>query len=401
MRHEKSADVPRVLFFIGSMGGGGAERQVVDILKHLDRKAFSPYLYLHHRTGPLLDEVPEDVPVYSFWENFAGTLRSKIHFLLRTTTNARWKHLRRMIVEHRISLVYTRTHAAAVDAYAACRSLPVARVSVCDSDPFEDLCYFSNDLKSDRIKLTKAAYRSATQAVAVSEQTRQRLADFIGEGHRAPVAIANMIDLDRVHGLAMQPISDLPSDRVNLLTVGRIAPEKGHRDFLQALAMVVRQHGRRDLLWHILGVGPEERVLCSEAKRLSLEDNVAFQGFQKNPFPWYQRADLLCHPAKHEAFGLVFLEALACGLPVLASDSIGGVREVLGGGRYGEVVGVTSPECLADGLLRFLAETEQWRDKAFDGLEYVRKYFSTMHCMKIVESSFRQAMEEVRTASES
>ena len=58
----------RVLFAIGSMAGGGSERQLLGVLQHLDRSRFAPLLYLVDRKGELLDEVPADVPVFSFWD---------------------------------------------------------------------------------------------------------------------------------------------------------------------------------------------------------------------------------------------------------------------------------------------------------------------------------------------
>ena len=60
------AEPQRVLFAIGSLEGGGAERQMVEILKHLDRSRFSPSLYLVNRRGELLDELPQDVSVCAF-----------------------------------------------------------------------------------------------------------------------------------------------------------------------------------------------------------------------------------------------------------------------------------------------------------------------------------------------
>jgi hypothetical protein len=56
----------RVVFSIGAMHGGGSERQMILLLRHLDRTLFEPHLYLVYKSGPLLDQVPTDVPVVSF-----------------------------------------------------------------------------------------------------------------------------------------------------------------------------------------------------------------------------------------------------------------------------------------------------------------------------------------------
>ncbi|MCA9203272.1 MAG: hypothetical protein KDA59_09515, partial [Planctomycetales bacterium] len=58
----------RVLCAIGEMSGGGSERQMLGILKRLDRERFAPHLYLISTGGELLPEVPEDVPVSIFWQ---------------------------------------------------------------------------------------------------------------------------------------------------------------------------------------------------------------------------------------------------------------------------------------------------------------------------------------------
>jgi len=96
----------RVLFTIGTMGGGGAERQVIEILKHLDREIFEPFLYLILREGELLEEIPEDVPVKSFWER-------NINMGLKFPGRIAWTQKQDMaavIREWKIDVVYHRCY---------------------------------------------------------------------------------------------------------------------------------------------------------------------------------------------------------------------------------------------------------------------------------------------------
>ena len=58
----------RILFTIGSMSGGGAERQTINYLRYLDRDRYEPFLHLHYRRGEYLANVPGDVPVSAFWD---------------------------------------------------------------------------------------------------------------------------------------------------------------------------------------------------------------------------------------------------------------------------------------------------------------------------------------------
>ena len=63
----------KVVFSIGGMHGGGSERQMLSLLRNIDRKRVEPFLYLVYRTGPLLDEVPDDVPIVAFEERYRGS----------------------------------------------------------------------------------------------------------------------------------------------------------------------------------------------------------------------------------------------------------------------------------------------------------------------------------------
>ena len=64
MSGHSSAQRLKVMLAVGAMHGGGTERQMVQILRHLDRDRFAPQLYLVYRTGPLLSELPADIPVH-------------------------------------------------------------------------------------------------------------------------------------------------------------------------------------------------------------------------------------------------------------------------------------------------------------------------------------------------
>src|SRR5579885_3672760 len=115
-----------VLCYIGSLEAGGAERQVIEILKHLDRDKFVPHLSLAHRQGALLNDVPGDVPIDCCTPSGgSGKL-------------TRWKRIRRLaqiLRKRRIDVVYDRTYLATLDAAAACRLRPTPRLSAAVADP--------------------------------------------------------------------------------------------------------------------------------------------------------------------------------------------------------------------------------------------------------------------------
>jgi glycosyltransferase involved in cell wall biosynthesis len=122
----------------------------------------------------------------------------------------------------------------------------------------------------------------------------------------------------------------------HLLFVGYLLPEKG---VLHAIAMMA-ELGREDVALHIVGAGPQEEALRLEAARRGLGDRVIFHGYRQQ---WelpiaYTSADALIFPSTLEVFGLVMVEALAAGLPIIASALAGGTPDVVEHGVNGFVV---------------------------------------------------------------
>ena len=121
----------RVLFCIGSMGGGGSERQLAGILRHLDREQFEPILYTVYRQGELLDEVPEDVPVFSFGDELKVPRFNYPGRLFRMQA----RHMAGVIRKQKIDALYSRTYLMTLVACAAVKRAPVPWMTVEVADP--------------------------------------------------------------------------------------------------------------------------------------------------------------------------------------------------------------------------------------------------------------------------
>jgi len=137
---------------------------------------------------------------------------------------------------------------------------------------------------------------------------------------------------------------------VLLGTVGRLSPEKGHRRLLEAFAQVRSRHPRARLV--IVGEGPERAVLQQRIAELGLEDDVLLTGALANPYPVMRELDLFVLSSHYEGQGIVLLEALTLGRPVLSTD-IPGPQSVLADGA-GRLV-PDSTGGLAAGMCDWLA----------------------------------------------
>jgi glycosyltransferase involved in cell wall biosynthesis len=90
--------------------------------------------------------------------------------------------------------------------------------------------------------------------------------------------------------------------------------------------------------------------------KLGLADKISFPGFQKNPYPFLFNADIFVLSSRYEGLPMAILEAMACGLPVVAADCKSGPREILQNGKCGLLVPVEDEAALAEGILKLLRD---------------------------------------------
>jgi len=153
----------------------------------------------------------------------------------------------------------------------------------------------------------------------------------------------------------------IPSlEKARILYVGRLSPEKGVHVLIQALAFLRDRHAMEPEV-SIIGDGPEREHLEKLSESLKLS-KVKFMGFVPHGAPlaeFYQNADVLIVPSIAEGFGAVIAEAMACGLPVIASD-VGGIPTIVRHGINGLLVPPNSAGALADAIKHLLSSRELW-----------------------------------------
>jgi glycosyltransferase involved in cell wall biosynthesis len=151
-----------------------------------------------------------------------------------------------------------------------------------------------------------------------------------------------------------------------VVALGRLVPVKDHGTLLRAFG-ILRQ--RRPVRLILFGEGPERPRLERLIEDLRLSADVALPGFCSRPAAALSRAAAYVLSSRVESLSNTLIEALACGVPAVATDCPCGPREVLEGGRYGSLVSCGSPEQLAAAVHRTLDETparERLKNRARD-----------------------------------
>jgi glycosyltransferase involved in cell wall biosynthesis len=176
-------------------------------------------------------------------------------------------------------------------------------------------------------------------------------------------------------------------DRI-ILSVGRLVYYKGYESLIDAMPMV---QGR--LL--IVGDGPLRSALEERARRLGVGDRVVFLGDVDDPTPYYHAADVfvLASIARSEAFGIVQLEAMACGVPVVNTALASGVASVSRNGESGITVEPGRPIELATAIMRLLENPELRASLGRRGRSRVEAEFSDRLMIERTLQLYHQVME--------
>jgi glycosyltransferase involved in cell wall biosynthesis len=134
-----------------------------------------------------------------------------------------------------------------------------------------------------------------------------------------------------------------------VLAVGRLDKQKDFPMLLRAFRLVKDSTAARLL---ILGEGPDRSRIENTVRELGMENDVALPGFERNPYRFMRRSAVFALSSAWEGFGVVLVEALAIGLPVVSTNCTYGPSEILENGKHGTLVPVGDHEAMARGLLQ-------------------------------------------------
>jgi glycosyltransferase involved in cell wall biosynthesis len=214
--------------------------------------------------------------------------------------------------------------------------------------------------------------RGFSRVVCVSETTRRRLAEY-GVAPERLLAVHNAVEIPA--GLVPASLREefgIPERAPLLVAAGRLSAEKGHCFLVEALA---RLRGGVEPHAVLLGEGREHESLRKLARVLGVESRIHLAGFRTDVLPCLLAADVVVNPSLTEGLPNVVLEAQSLEVPVVATD-VGGVAEILDGGRTGWLVRAGDPGALAAAIENALADRERAREKAAAGRQRMQEHFS-------------------------
>lgn len=161
--------------------------------------------------------------------------------------------------------------------------------------------------------------------------------------------------------LSSEPFSNIDIEKVNILSVGRLAEQK---DYFTALKVIqrLRNHYGIKLSYKIVGNGELEQKLRDLSAELGIDDVVSFEGYRKNVEDYYRNANIFLLTSQYEGFGNVIVEAQSYGLPVVSTDCDYGPNEILVDELSQWLAPVGDIHTLTELLYRIIENQIEWRN---------------------------------------
>lgn len=332
----------RLAIFTSDMDGGGAERAMLKLAGGMVGHGFHVDLVLRRAEGHYLDEVSDAVRIVDL---DADRVLTSLLPLIR--------YLRR---ERPTAMLTSLNHVNIVGIWARRLARVDTRLVVNEQNTVSLEAPHSSRRRHRLVpKLAKRFYPWADQVVAVSRGAADDLVRALGLAPGRVRVVPNPIVTPELRAMAAEPLDHpwfQPGGDPVLLAVGRFTPQKDFETLIRAVALV-RRHRPVRLL--ILGEGAERARLEALIADLGLNGAVDLPGWALNPYPYMVRADAFVLSSRWEGLPSVLIEALFCGVPVIATDCPSGPMEILSGGRHGLLVPVGDVDALSRGIGSALA----------------------------------------------
>jgi N-acetyl-alpha-D-glucosaminyl L-malate synthase BshA len=224
---------------------------------------------------------------------------------------------------------------------------------------------------------------------AVSESLKADTISALGIRHAIDV-IPNFLDCGEYRRLVDEDLRRTlcpPGTDGLVVHMSNFRPVKRVDAVLEVFRMIRASVAARLVL---IGDGPDRPMVEERARQYGLADQVVFVGEEHEPVRWLSIADVFLLPSSKESFGLAALEAMACEVPVIASNA-GGLPEIVKNGVTGYVCGLDALDEMASHAVRLLRDGAARRAMGVRGAQLVREYYCTERIVPLYEQAYQRA----------
>ncbi|MGN0841517.1 MAG: glycosyltransferase [Candidatus Ornithospirochaeta sp.] len=336
----------KILIVNNNMHIGGVQKSLVNLLNevHMD---YDITLFLFDKSGEYLSEIPKGVNVIactsayryfgisqseakqrSTWSFFARGFLAFITKLLGRSAVVRLIDLtqRRLVNHYDVAISFL--HSGNPNSfYGGCNEFVLNKVN---ADKKITVLHGDYTMCGANSPQNNKLYHKFDLVAACSEGCKNTLIKAMPDMSKRCVTLPNCHNFDKMRADSIVDRMEYPKDRINVLSIGRLGPEKGGE---RALKAVAKAKGMGiPIKYHIVGDGIKRDELKVTSDSLGISDDVVFYGNQSNPYRFLPNADLLLISSYHEAAPMVIDEAMCFGVPVLSTNTVSAVDMIVNRG---------------------------------------------------------------------
>lgn len=322
----------KLLFLTTDFSGGGAENVLVQLANYFSLNYEVHYIVLSNK-GPNLSKLNSSIKL------FVLNKKSSISSVFKIN-----KYIRKKNIDVAIGTLSMAYAVSLAKLFGNKKCIYIARLGSIISSNLSEYKLIKKLIMYFYQKTLNFSDKIITQSVAMDNDLKKYT-------KKKSTIIYNPISRDRILSLAKEN-SDikLDSNFYNIISVGRLASEKDYKSAILSISKL--KNKIENIRYYILGEGDLKEELIEYSKSLGMSKEIIFLGYLKNPFPVMKSADVLLLTSLYEGFSNVILESLTLNVPVVATNSPGGNKEIVSDGMNGFLAKVKDSDDIVDKLLK-------------------------------------------------
>ena len=345
----------KILFFIDTLGHGGAEKVLVNVVNNLDKKEYDITLITIFDVGVNRKYLDKNIK-YKYL--FKKLIRGNVILFKCFSSGFLYKKL----IKDRYDVVISYLEGNTTRILSDCPYKDTKKIAWIHIEMDEKTRFYPYRSKEE----CKKCYEKFDNIVGVSQTVVDSFEKQLGKSFNTRV-IYNAVDSEYIKKCADEPITDIEFDAngVNIISVGRLIEQKSYKRLLSIHKRLIEDGIKNNL--YIIGEGKQKNMLKKYISENNLEETAHLIGFRDNPWKYVKNADLFVCSSWKEGFSTAVTEALIVGTPVVTT-LCSGMREMLGDSEYGLITD-NDEDALYEGVKKMILDTqlrERYKKKAIE-----------------------------------
>ncbi|HHH55427.1 MAG TPA: glycosyltransferase [Bacteroidetes bacterium] len=328
----------KIVFFLPTLNGGGAERVSINIMRELNVQYYDIHLILVERKGEYLELIPGYVT---------------LHVLQSSKTLYAIMKLRSLIQALKPDILYSTLYRTHIASYVSLLGVDNRPKTIFRMPNSPKLVIQNKEISKTMKVLLDLALKSATKVIAQTPQMKEEIIHYHGVDDEKIDVVINPLDKAHIKRSIEQGDSPFDFRYTNVVASGRLMHQKGYDILILAFKEVYKRNQSFKLF--IIGgdYANKQKEYESMVKKLELEGVIEFLGFQKNPYLYYYHSDLFVMSSRWEGLPNTVLENLYLEKPIVATNCIPFMEELIRDGQNGLLVEVENTQMLAESILKY------------------------------------------------